>query len=219
MNDATLRQATANAKDAAENLKDVAQDAKARVTGADDKVADDVEATAKEARQAAKDAGDAAKHVDDAAKAARLAATPAAALDDIERIERRMNERRAAIRSHLNEARETMERTVQRTAKSWPIVATGAVVAALAVGYVVAQRARPSSRAERTARTLWDRARHAPEAARKYVHEATKPPSRVWTERVAAGTGVAMAVMRTLPQLRALIATIQQMQGSRRARP
>lgn len=221
MNDAALKQASAEAKDAAVNLKETARDAKERAPGgptvATEDAVKDAEQAARDAKETAKEARKAADHVEDVAQATRLASKEVDELDDIERIEKRMNERRASIRTHIDEAKESMERTVRRTTRSWPIVATGAVVAALAVGYVVAQRMRPASRAERTAKTLWQRARHAPEAARKYVHEATKPPSRVWTERFAAGTGVAMAVMRTLPQLRALIATVQQMQG-RRAR-
>ena len=119
-------------------------------------------------------------------------------LDDIGRIEQRMERRRQAIRSHLEEARAGVE----RTAKSWPGVGVGAVVAAVAVGYVVATRVRSSP--ARRAKTLWEKTREAPEAARAYVHRATRPSSQVWGERVAAGTGVAMAVMRALPQLRAL---------------
>ncbi|HEY8242824.1 MAG TPA: hypothetical protein VII68_05140 [Casimicrobiaceae bacterium] len=119
-------------------------------------------------------------------------------LDDIGRIERRMEVRRQAIREHFAEARVGIE----RTAKSWPVVAVGAMVAALAIGYVVAQRVRPSP--ARRARTAWDKVREAPDAARAYVHRATRPTSQVWGERLAAGTGVAMAVMRALPQLRAL---------------
>jgi len=119
-------------------------------------------------------------------------------LDDIVRIEERMEKRREAIRHHLTEARVGVE----RTAKSWPVVAVGAVVAAVAIGYVVAQRVRPSP--ARRARTAWDKVREAPDAARAYVHRATRPTSQVWGERLAAGTGMAMAVMRALPQLRAL---------------
>jgi hypothetical protein len=118
--------------------------------------------------------------------------------DDIARIERRMEARRVAIREHFTEAR----LGVERTAKSWPVVAVGAVVAAIAVGYVVAQRVRPSP--SRRARTAWDKVREAPDAARAYVHRATRPASQVWGERLAAGTGMAMAVLRALPQLRAL---------------
>ncbi|MFI4925876.1 MAG: hypothetical protein ACHQJ7_12135, partial [Vicinamibacteria bacterium] len=74
-------------------------------------------------------------------------------LDDIGRIERRMEVRRQASREHFAEARVGIE----RTAKSWPVVAVGAVVAAIAVGYVVAQRVRPSP--SRRARTAWDKVR------------------------------------------------------------
>jgi hypothetical protein len=123
-------------------------------------------------------------------------------LDDIGRIEERMEKRREAIRQHLAEARVGVE----RTAKSWPVVAVGAVVAAVAVGYVVAQRMRPSP--ARRARTAWDKVREAPDAARAYVHRATRPASQAWGERIAAGTGMAMAVMRALPQLRALAEAI-----------
>ena len=216
MNPTGLEQASAAAKDAAAGLKDAAKDVKQQATdagaGRARDVADDVERTAKDVKQAAKEAGKAAKHVDDVATAAKLAASDVGDLDDIEAIERRMNTRRASIRRHLTDAKGNMERTLQRTTRAWPIAAAGAVVAALAVGYVVAQRAR-TSHTERTAKSLWRKARGAPEAARRYVHEATKPPSRVWTERLAAGTGFAMAVARALPQLRVLAATIQ------RARP
>ena len=122
--------------------------------------------------------------------------------DDIGRIEERMEKRREAIRQHLSEARVGVE----RTAKSWPVVAVGAVVAAVAVGYVVAQRVRPSP--ARRARTAWDKVREAPDSARAYVHRATRPTSQAWGERIAAGTGIAMAVMRALPQLRALAEAI-----------
>jgi hypothetical protein len=216
MNDAALKQASAEAKDAAVNLKETAKDVKDRAPGgptvATKDAVKDAEQAAKDAKQTAKDAKQAADHVDDVAKATRLAAMDADDLDDIERIERRMNERRQSIRRHLHEARGGAE----RTAKSWPIVATGAVVAAVAIGYVVAQRMR-TSRTERTARNVWSKVREAPERARRYVHEATKPPSRVWTERLAAGTGFAMAVVRALPQLRALASTLQHVQR-RRAR-
>lgn len=141
---------------------------------------------------------------------------PTVELDDIARIERRMVARREAIRHHLAEARVGVERTVTRATRSWPIAVAGVALAAVAVGYAVAQRRRPAARAERTAESLWRRARQAPEAARRYVHEATKPPSREWGERVAAGAGVAMAVMRVLPQVRALAATFQRMRSDRR---
>ena len=119
-------------------------------------------------------------------------------LDDIARIERRMEARRESIRHHFAEARVGVE----RTAKSWPVVAVGAMVAALAIGYVVATRVRPSP--ARRARTAWDKVREAPETARAYVHRKTRPSSQVWGERIAAGTGMAMAVLRAMPQLRSL---------------
>lgn len=220
MNDAALQQATATAKDAAGQLKDVAKDVRDRASreaaaGAATDV-DALEDTAKETKAAAKDAKAAHLHVEDVAQAARLAQTAPDDLDDIGRIERRMNERRQSIRRHFDDARQNVERTVARTSRSWPIVVGGVALAAVAVGYAVAQRRRPASRAARAASTLWDRARGAPEAARRYVHQATKPPSREWTERIAAGAGVAMAVVRVLPQLRMLAATIQRMRPERR---
>ena len=132
-------------------------------------------------------------------------------LDDIASIEARMEKRRESIRQHFAEARVGVE----RTAKSWPVVAAGAVVAAVAVGFVVAQRMRPSP--ARRAKTAWEKVREAPDAARAYVHRATKPSSQAWGERIAAGTGVAMAVMRALPQLRALAEAIPR-RGPRHAR-
>jgi hypothetical protein len=218
MNDATLRQATATAKDAAEDLKTVAREVRERATttaaAGGTRVADELEGTAKDVKGAARDAQDAARHVEDVAQVARVAGKDPGDLDDIERIERRMNARRQSIRRHLDDAKENVERTVARTTRSWPIVVGGVALAAVAVGYAVAQRNKPSSRARRTAKSVWNRAREAPDAARRYVHEATKPPSRVWTERLAAGTGFAMAVARALPQIRALVAG---MQAGRRA--
>ena len=217
MNDAALKQASAAAKTAAENLKDVTQEVKERATDAaataGKAAVDDIERAAKDVKQGAKDAGAAARQIDDVARAADLAATSPEDLDDIEKIERRMNARRESIRRHLHDARGSAE----RTARSWPIVATGAVIAAVAVGYVVAQRLRTSP-TERAARSVWSKVREAPDRARRYVHEATKPPSRVWTERLAAGTGFAMAVARALPQLRAIAAMIPRSQRRRPAR-
>jgi len=127
--------------------------------------------------------------------------------DGIAQIERRMEARRESIRQHVAEARAGVE----RTAKSWPVMAAGAMAGALVLGYVVATRLRPSP--ARRVKTAWERAREAPQAARRYIHEATKPPSRVWTERLAAGTGMAMAVLRALPQLRALAEAIPRKRG------
>lgn len=117
-------------------------------------------------------------------------------LDDIARIERRMEARRASFKQHLGDARDS----VGRTARAWPVVAAGAVLAAVAIGYAVARRS--SSPARRFA----DRAREAPEAARRYIHRATRPSSAVWSERAAKAAGVAVAVARVVPQLRALAA-------------
>ena len=122
--------------------------------------------------------------------------------DDIARIERRMNDRRAAIREHFADARVGAERAARR---SRPVHVGGMLAGALAIGYAIATR---PSRTERSASGLWRKAREAPEAARAAVHEATRPPSKVWTERLAAGTGFALAVMRALPQLRALAAAM-----------
>ena len=213
MNDATLKQATATARDAAEDLKDIAKDVRERAAtsaaagGA--RVAEDLKGTAKDMKGAAKDAGDAAGQVEDVARAARVASRDPDDLDDIERIEQRMNARRQSIRRHLDEARDNVGRTVSRTTRSWPIVVGGVALAAVAVGYAVAQRNKPSSRAQRAAKSMWHRAREAPEAARRYVHEATKPPGRVWTERAGAAAGFAVAMARALPQIRALVAGIQ----------
>jgi len=219
MNDTTIDRTSATTKDAAEALKRAAKEAKERATRDASRAApdvDDLEAAAKDTRAAAKDAKEAHAQVEDAAQAARLAAATPDSLDDIARIERRMDERRKAIRRHFDDAKQNVERTVARTTRSWPIVVGGVALAAVAVGIAVAQRRRPAARAGRTAESLWRKARAAPEAARRYVHEATKPTSREWSERVAAGAGVAMAVVRVLPQIRALAATLNRLRPERR---
>ena len=118
--------------------------------------------------------------------------------DDIARIERRMEARRASFKQHLVEARGS----VGRSAKSWPIVALGGVAAALAIGYAIARHS--TSPTQRFAQ----RAREAPEAARRYIHRATRPTSAVWTERATKAAGVAVAFARLMPQLRALAAAL-----------
>lgn len=116
--------------------------------------------------------------------------------DDIARIERRMEARRESFRRHLTDARSG----VSRTANAWPVVAVGAVIAAVAIGYVVArQTTSPTKR-------FAQRAREAPEAARRYIHRATRPSSAVWAERATKAAGFAVAAARVLPQLRALVA-------------
>ena len=194
-------------------MNDIARDLEETLVRPDERKLDALKAEA--ARLEAE-----AKRVEAAAKADapkdEETSEPVVALDDIARIERRMEARRESIRDHLAEARVGVERTMTRATRSWPIAVAGVALAAVAVGYAVAQRRRPAARAERTAEALWRRARQAPEAARRYVHEATKPPSREWGERVAAGAGVAMAVMRVLPQVRALAATFQRMRSDRR---
>ncbi|HET9339525.1 MAG TPA: hypothetical protein VFQ55_11030 [Casimicrobiaceae bacterium] len=113
--------------------------------------------------------------------------------DDIARIERRMEARRESFRQHLAGARDS----VTRGTSAWPYVAVGTVIAVAALGYALARQRTP-------ARRFIDRAREAPEAARRYIHRATRPSSAVWTERATKAAGVAVAVARVMPQLRAL---------------
>jgi hypothetical protein len=113
--------------------------------------------------------------------------------DDIARIERRMEARRESFRQHLAGARDS----VTRGTSAWPYVAVGTVIAVAALGYALARQRTP-------ARRFIDRAREAPEAARRYIHRATRPSSAVWTERATKAAGIAVAVARVMPQLRAL---------------
>jgi hypothetical protein len=113
--------------------------------------------------------------------------------DDIARIERRMEARRESFRQHLAGARES----VTRGTSAWPYVAVGTVIAVAALGYALARQRTP-------ARRFIDRAREAPEAARRYIHRATRPSSAVWAERATKAAGIAVAVARVMPQLRAL---------------
>ncbi|MEO8487287.1 MAG: hypothetical protein ABI585_13230 [Betaproteobacteria bacterium] len=130
-------------------------------------------------------------------------------LDDIARIERRMEARRASIKGHLADARSGVE----RTSRSWPIIAAGAVAAAIAIGYVVARQTTSPQR--RLVDRAVDRVRETPDAVRRTLHRATRPPSAAWTERAAAAAGFAMAVARAMPQFRALAASIQQRRRER----